>query len=165
MATPGFKTEDRVLVLMPTAHDAARTCELLAGEGLAGAPCADIDAVCRELAAGAGVILLTDEAIDKGGAGRLSAAPGDQPAWADVPPVVLTPEGADRRDMPFRETANVTLVERPVRMRTLLSVVRSGMRARRRQLEVRDLLAERDRSAEAMRVERERLRITLASIG
>src|SRR3954468_14579891 len=108
MATPGFKTEDRVLVLMPTAQDAARTCALLAGEGLAGAACADIDAVCRELAAGAGVVLLTDEAIGGGGAGRLSAALGDQPAWSDVPLVVLTREGVDRRDMPFRETANVT---------------------------------------------------------
>src|SRR5690242_19526978 len=128
MTTPGLEAEDRVLVLMPTARDAARTCELLAEEGLSGAACADVDAVCRELAAGAGVVLLTDEAIGGGGAERLAAALGDQPAWSDVPLVVLTREGVDRRHVPFGETANVTLVERPVRTRTLLSVVRSGLR-------------------------------------
>ena len=96
---------------------------------------------------------------------RLSAALGGQPAWSDVPLVVLTREGAEARQASFRESANVTLVERPVRMRTLLSVVRAALRARRRQYEVRDLLAERQRAAEALRLERERLRITLASIG
>jgi PAS domain S-box-containing protein len=165
MAMPGPKTQERVLVLMPSAQDAARTCELLAEEGLSGVTCADVDAVCRELAAGAGVVLLTDEALGAGGEERLSAALGDQPAWSDVPVVVLTREGVGRRQVPLREAANVTLVERPVRMRTLLSVVHSGLRARRRQFETRDLLAERERSAEAMRAERERLRITLASIG
>ena len=113
--------------------------------------------MCRELAAGAGVVLLTDEALAGGGADRLSAALGDQPAWSDVPLVVLTREGADGRHASFRESANVTLVERPVRMRTLLSVVRAALRARRRQYEVRDLLAERQRAAEALRDERERL--------
>ena len=149
---------------MPTAQDASRTCEFLAGSGLLGTACADIETVCRELAAGAGIVLLTDEAIGKGGAERLSGALGNQPAWSDVPLVVLTREG-DGPNVSFRESANATLVERPVRMRTLLSVVRSGLRARRRQYEVRDSLAERQRTEEAIRVERERLRITLASIG
>ncbi|MBI1734297.1 MAG: response regulator [Candidatus Rokubacteria bacterium] len=48
---------------------------------------------------------------------------------------------------------NVTLLERPVRVVTLLSAVHSALRARRRQYEVRDHLEERKR-AEA---ERERL--------
>lgn len=165
MTTPGHGIEDRVLVLMPTARDAARTCEVLAGEGLAGTACADIDAVGRELAAGAGVVLLTDEALAGGGAERLSAALGGQPAWSDVPLVVLTREGAGAGHELFRESTNATLVERPVRMRTLLSVVRSGLRDRRRQYAVRDLLAERQRVADALRVERERLQVTLASIG
>jgi PAS domain S-box-containing protein len=165
MATPGPATEDRVLVLMPTAQDASRTCEFLAASGLVGTACADIDMVCRELARGAGIVLLTDEAIGKGGAERLSVALGDEPAWSDVPLVVLTQEGADGRNVSFRESANATLVERPVRMRTLLSVVRSGLRARRRQYEVRDNLAERQRTEESIRLERERLRITLSSIG
>ncbi|HVL14962.1 MAG TPA: PAS domain S-box protein, partial [Gemmata sp.] len=159
------ETEYRVLVLMPTALDAARTCEFLAGAGLAGSACADVEEACRELAAGAGVVLLTDEAVGGAGAERLSAALDAQPAWSDVPLVVLTREGSDARHASFRESASVTLVERPVRMRSLLSVVRAALRARRRQYEVRDLLAERERAAEALRAERERYRVTLSSIG
>jgi PAS domain S-box-containing protein len=159
MATPD--TEGRVLVLMPTPRDAARTCDLLAGAGLAGVPCADAGAVRRELAAGAGAVLLADEAL--AGGDWLFEALAGQPDWSDLPLVVLAREGAGHAS--FRESANVTLVERPVRMHTLLSVVRAALRARRHQYAVRDLLAERQRAAEALRDERERLRITLASIG
>lgn len=161
---PTVVTEERVLVLMPTSQDTTRTCELLDGSGLLGVPCVDIDAVCDELIAGAGLVLLTDEALGEG-AERLSAVLSDQPSWSDVPLVVLSREGSDSRSAWFRESINATLVERPVRMRTLLSVVHSALRARRRQYEVRDHLAERQRTAEAIRAERERLRITLASIG
>ena len=150
---------------MPTAQDAARTCELLAGEGLTGTACADVEAVCRELAAGAGVVLLTDEAIDGGGAEAPLGGPPRPARLVGRAAGRPHARGGGRPARSFRETANATLVERPVRMRTLLSVVRSGLRARRRQYEVRDLLAERERAAEAIRVERERLRVTLASIG
>jgi PAS domain S-box-containing protein len=165
MATSGSESEYRVLVLMPTAKDATRTCELLAEAGLFGAACPNVEAVCRELVSNAGVVLLTDDAVAGDGAERLAAALGDQPAWSDVPLVILTHERPDAQHDTFRESANVTLVERPVRIRTLLSVVRSAMRARRRQYEVRDLIGERQRSEEILRLERERLRITLSSIG
>jgi FixJ family two-component response regulator len=42
------------------------------------------------------------------------------------------------------EAGNVTLIERPVRLMTLMSAVRSALRARQRQYDVREhLLAER----------------------
>ncbi|MDB5337147.1 MAG: luxQ 1 [Planctomycetaceae bacterium] len=165
MTAPQPILEDRVLVLMPTWQDAERTSEVLAETGLIGISCVDVEEVCRELAAGAGIVLLTDEAIGGGGAERLSAALENQPAWSDVPLVVLTRERSDGRNVSFRESANAILVERPVRMRTLLSVVRSALRARRRQYQMRDYLAERQRMTDAVRAERERLHITLASIG
>src|SRR5579884_486740 len=114
------EADHRVLVLMPTAQDAARTCALLAEEGLAGVACATLTQLCREVAAGAGVVLLTDEALAGEGSARLAAALGGQPAWSDLPVVVLTRQSADGRQVSLRESANVTLVERPVRMRTLL---------------------------------------------
>ena len=46
--------------------------------------------------------------------------------------------------------ANITLVERPVQVPTLLSCVRSALRARRRQYEVRDYLEERQASDEKL---------------
>jgi PAS domain S-box-containing protein len=149
MVTPEGSFDQRVLVLMPSSQDAERTRELLAEAGMASETCADLEAVCRKLPAGAGAVLLTDEAVSGAGAARLRETLAAQPAWSDVPLVVLTREGTEARHAAFRESANATLVERPVRMRTLLSVVRSALRARRHQYQARDLLAERRRAEES----------------
>ncbi|WP_010584669.1 hybrid sensor histidine kinase/response regulator [Schlesneria paludicola] len=165
MTIPALAIEARVLLLMPTSQDAARTCDLLRESGLDGFECTDIHSVCRELAAGAGAILLTDETIAEDGAELLTSALENQPSWSDVPLIVLSREGASRSKLSFREPVNVTLIERPVRMHTLISVIKSALRARNRQYEVRDNLIERQVAAESAAAERERLRITLASIG
>lgn len=149
MSTPEVSPDERVLVLMPSTQDAERTRALLAEAGMACTACADVEAVCRELDAGAGVVLLTDEAVTGVGMDRLASVLNSQPAWSDVPLVVLTREGAEGRHAAIRESANATLVERPVRIRTLLSVIRSALRARRHQYQARDLLAERRRAEES----------------
>jgi PAS domain S-box-containing protein len=164
MTSASPQSEDRFLVLMPTLQDAARTCELLADENLVGVPCADMEALCKEIPKGVGVVLLTDEATRGNKAACLLKALGEQPAWSDIPLLVLTREG-DVSNTAFLESVNATLAERPVRKRTLLSLIRSGLRARRRQYELRAHLVERQEAAEALLAERERLRVTLASIG
>ena len=73
-----------------------------------------------------------------------------QPAWSDIPVIVLTSGGGSdavslRALEIFGPSANVTLLERPFRVITLLSTVQVALRARRRQREVRDLLAQRER--------------------
>ena len=76
-----------------------------------------------------------------------------QPAWSDFPIVVLTEEGASS-EMALRtlETlGNVTLLERPVRVPALVSAVRSALHARRRQHQIRDYLAESERTAASLR--------------
>src|SRR5919205_695529 len=72
-----------------------------------------------------------------------------QPPWSDFPLVVLTgggesaPGGTDILKS-LGDAVNVTLVERPTRVITILSAVRAALRARRRQYEVRaHLLTER----------------------
>jgi signal transduction histidine kinase len=58
--------------------------------------------------------------------------------------------------------ANVTLLERPVRVATLTSTLHAALRARRRQLEVRDLLHARARAEATLREGAERLRAARA---
>ena len=72
------------------------------------------------------------------------------------PLLVLTGKGTPsrgsvRRFQVLEPVANVTQLERPVQTRTLLSVVRSALRNRRRQYEVRSFLAERERLVEQLR--------------
>jgi PAS domain S-box-containing protein len=156
-------TDERILVLMPTAKDGERTGRVLTAAGLSCAMCADFPDLCRQIERGAAAALLTEEAIESDRSGYLQQALRAQPPWSDLPLVVLARAAGHGHHL--RESMNVTLVERPVRVRSLLSVVRAALRSRRRQYEVRVHLAERLQAAEIIRRERERYRVTLASIG
>jgi PAS domain S-box-containing protein len=163
MSPSAVPLEERVLVLMPSARDAERTSALLAEAGLVGTACDDMTALCREIGQGVGAALLSDEALVGDGGTCLARALANQPPWSDVPLVLLSREGADGRYAAFRESLNATLVERPVRMRTLLSVLRSALRARRHQYEVRDLLVTRAHAEDAVRERDERLKLFLGN--
>ncbi len=101
---------------------------------------------------------LTGEALTTEALWCLIEALTQQPTWSDVPLIVLTSGGAEtpvNADAlnALGEAGNVTLIERPVRVTTLLSAIKSALRARRRQYEVRNHLDGEARAAE----ERERL--------
>lgn len=140
-------SDERVLVLMPTSRDGERTSHVLSEGGLECALCTDMDHLCREIERGAGAALLTEEAIEGDRDGCLRQILKAQPPWSDFPLVVLARERA--ADAPIREAMNATLVERPVKVRSLLSVLRAALASRRRQYEVRDHLAERRKAEEA----------------
>jgi PAS domain S-box-containing protein len=142
-------TANRVLVLIPTAKDGQRIREVLRSAGLKCALCADIAELCQEIDRGAGAALLTEEAATGDREGRLQEALKRQPPWSDFPLVVLARVGSDEQRHLIRESLNATLVERPLKVRSLLSVLRAALRSRRRQYEVRDHLAEREQAAEA----------------
>ncbi len=81
--------------------------------------------------------------------------------------LLLTRRGADSpvsRDA-VRTLGNVTLLERPLRVTTLVSAVRTAVRARQRQYQIRAHLDERERAAEALRVADQRKDEFLATLG
>jgi signal transduction histidine kinase/CheY-like chemotaxis protein len=143
MAKANTGEELRVLVLAPVGRDAALTCAALREHGIAAEECAGVKELCGEIARGAGAVFLTKEAVTDGGAQPLSEILAAQPAWSDLPLVILTRGGAvGNADLlsSLAGLGNVTLIERPARVVTIISVVRSALRARRRQYEVRDHL-------------------------
>jgi PAS domain S-box-containing protein len=132
--------DERVALLAPTAKDAALT-EALLREADVGCR---IAASLQELAGWAneaGALLFTDEAlVSDAGVVDLFAMLRAQPAWSDVPILLLA---ASRTGLPdavsaLEQIGNVTVLERPIRLRTLVSALRSAIRARRRQYQVRD---------------------------
>ena len=163
----GRTTEERVLVLAPTPKDAERSGAILAEAGVRCTTCADLDVLCRELRAGVGAVILTEESLANGGEDCLTEVLSGQPAWSEVPLLVLTGGGADSPvALRALETlGNVTLLERPVRVTTLVSGVRAALRARQRQYQVRDHLAERERVAESLREADRRKDEFLAMLG
>ena len=145
--------EEAVLILAPTAKDALLCRKILEEAGAECAPCRDVGDVCGGIAGGAGIAVLSEEALTNENLDLLRLELRRQPAWSDFPLLILTEEGADS-EMVLRtlETlGNVTLLERPVRVPALVSAVRAGLRARRRQYQIRDYLRESDRISEALR--------------
>ena len=141
--------EQRVLVLAPTGRDAALDCQLLASMDVPSFDCASAEELFREIAAGAGAVILADEALHPEVTSGLLGILRDQPPWSDLPLIVFTRGGESSEEAMERLVpGNATILERPVRLSTLVSAVKAALRARRRQYEVRDLL---ERQAEADR--------------
>ena len=121
--------------------------------------CADADALCAAIASGIGVVVIAEEALTERTRERLFSALDAQPSWSDLPLIVLTAEGELARSITrgietVAERGNVILLERPIRVSMLVTAVRSALRARERQFEIRDYLAERERLLESERAAR-----------
>ncbi len=144
------KLEQRVLVLAPTARDAATSQDILAGAGVHCFVCGSIREVCREAAGGAGAAIVTAEAVVGDKDRCLNEFLRTQPPWSDLPLIVLTPSDPDSSRLlkTLAAVGHATLMKRPVQVSTLVSTVQTALRDRRRQYAVRGYLAEERRAAE-----------------
>ncbi|GEM_PF-4739818 len=137
----------RVLVLAPVGRDADLLVQAATARGLAAQACPSVDAFCEAFSTGCGAALLTEEALYADSRGRLRSSVKEQPAWSEVPFVVLASRGQpDERvrmtlDL-MQPLRNATVIERPVRPGTIVSALEGALRDRRRQYEVRDVLEE-----------------------
>ncbi len=154
-ASVGSLTEQRILLLAPTGKDARLGQSFLAQAGLVCFVCSSIAAVCAELEQGAGSLVVTEETLTSEGMRLLQATLARQPAWSDMPIVVLTSGSADSAISAYalENLGNVMLLDRPVHIVTLVSTVRTALRARLRQYQIREYLLQREQDG----LERERL--------
>ncbi|HEX2059451.1 MAG TPA: HAMP domain-containing sensor histidine kinase, partial [Thermoanaerobaculia bacterium] len=147
MASEG--RSERILILAPTGRDAELACAALRKTGIAAEIMSDVDAMCAAMKDGCGALLITEEALDARAMGCLREVLDRQPPWSDVPVMIFTSRPAaevtarsfDRLGV----RANVTLIERPIRVKTMISAAQTALRARRRQYEIRDLVSELER--------------------
>ena len=135
-----------MLVLMPTQKDAERTLAAFGDIGIHCIACANLNEMCREILEGAGAALLIEEALLADRTGCLKTTVHSRGSLAGFPLIVLTREGRKHIQLPDEIDLNVTLVERPVRMVTLKSVVNTALRHRRRQYELYAALDELERA-------------------
>ncbi|HYZ83551.1 MAG TPA: PAS domain S-box protein, partial [Bryobacteraceae bacterium] len=135
----------RVLLLTPTGRDAALIAEALSRHRVITQACGDATELTREIANGAGAIMVAEEALTPASFSVLNDALQTQPPWSDLPLIVLSTAGESNPELASRlerlaPLGNVTFIERPVRPATLISVVKTALRARGRQYEVERLL-------------------------
>lgn len=143
----------RVLICAPVARDVDLLSKLLESAGLRADTCPDPASLGQRLRNDALALLITEEALVPEIITPLQSFIHDQPFWSDFPLIVFAGPDTDphyiRRLDELGARANITIVDRPVRMKSVISIMQSVARARKRQFEMRDLLAKlEDRIAE-----------------
>ena len=145
--------EHMLLVLAPP--DLSSLGKSLANAEVNVVLCPSIDVLCGKIGRGAGAVLASEEALDASALRELQTALARAPAWSDLPLVILASverqsPAARISDDALNALGNVTFVERPVQFKSLLTAVRSALRARRCQYAVRDLLHDQEQTVERM---------------
>jgi signal transduction histidine kinase/CheY-like chemotaxis protein len=138
---------ERILVLAPTGRDGPLIARVLSQAGMTAKVCRDVNELCQMWDEGAGAGVVAEEALAPKNRVCLVEALAGQPMWSDFPLVILTGGGHTTKAsttiaQALETRGNVTLLERPLRILTLVSALHSALRARRRQYEVKRLLEE-----------------------
>jgi len=152
VSLPSELDAERVLVLTPTGRDAAMVGERLVAAGYECQACGSLEELLAEIERGAGGAGGAPEALSQTGAEALLGKLDAQEPWSDVPILLLTlpasRSGPAHPAVLLFERANVTLLQRPLRLHLFLSAVRAAVRARRRQYQMRDLHRDLARAVE-----------------
>ena len=138
--------ESRILIYAPTGQDAPLAARVLATAAIDSHACASLAELEQELARGAGAVLTVEEALEAGGYQVLQAYVARQPDWSDLPIVLLTRSGVDSPVVRQAVTGlgNLSLMERPVHMLTLVTALHATLRARHKQYQVREAARRKD---------------------
>ncbi|MGJ4951375.1 ATP-binding protein [Bradyrhizobium sp. HKCCYLS20291] len=147
--------DQRALVLAPIGRDGPASAELLRNARIDTGVCTSLAELMCALNFGVGAVVVAEEGLFAADTLPLTQWVERQPAWSDLPFIVLTSHreqpavSAWRRNL-VRALRNVSLLERPIQPITLLSAVQSAMRARRRQYEIRALIEAREQAAQQL---------------
>jgi signal transduction histidine kinase/CheY-like chemotaxis protein len=131
--------------LAPRGRDAPLAQSLLNQADIECDVCRDLPALIAEIHDDVGFVLLTEDAIRNVDLRPLVSRIAAQPAWSDLPFVLVTDHGGGPERNPIaarwlEALGNVYFLERPFHPTTLGSLARATMKGRRRQHEARILL-------------------------
>jgi signal transduction histidine kinase len=146
--------DERVLIMAPFGSDAPVMADVLAHHGFGTQVCSSPAECCAQMNSGAGALLITEEVLEFEGAWDLLKALKAQPPWSELPLIILT-TGSESRLARLLELAadaagSLTLLERPIGTTTLLRSVEVALNSRRRQYEIRNLVAKLADSSRAL---------------
>lgn len=148
--------ELRVLMLPATRRDGQVAVDVLRRAGLACESMADAAGMAAALDRPAGALVIADTALASADFGRVLQAIAAQPAWSDVPVVLMSRvgevSGSERIAAVMSQLTNVTVIDRPTSVRTLVSAVEAALRARRRQYQIHDQLTALREAEDALRL-------------
>ncbi|HEX3928109.1 MAG TPA: ATP-binding protein [Gemmatimonadales bacterium] len=143
MSTSPTAVDLRLLLLPPTRRDAEAMERILNAARIPRLVCRDMAHLSYEIGVGCGAVLVAEELVTAE-PDRLIGSAARQPVWSDFSTIVLSRSGSESPKLTtlLSRLGNVSVLERPVRITTFLTLVQSALRGRRRQYEVRDRLRE-----------------------
>ncbi len=137
------RTEARVLVLVAGQRELEVTLELLAGERILGVACRDARELVERMREGASAALIAEEVLDATATELLTSSLAEQPPWSDFPLILFGVPERESRRYAFAQ-GNVSFLDRPVRVRSMLAAVHAALRSRARQYDARHAIESRD---------------------
>ena len=161
MQTSGSPPGTVVLIIAPYGRDAESIARVIASGTVHPRVCATVAQAAGQLDAAIGAIVLTEEALVGPDAQQLAAALEAQPAWSDLPVVLLRAARsrlARIRPLPFA-FSNLVEIERPLGGAALLSTVASVLRSRQKQFVLRDHVERLRQSQETLATSEAELRL------
>jgi signal transduction histidine kinase/ActR/RegA family two-component response regulator len=140
-----------VLVAAPFGRDGDLICQELIKAKLLAACEANVQKLCDRLDPKVSAVIVAEEALTPKALACFLDVLRKQEPWSDLPVLVLTVDGKTTPAsagviQSLSVCCNITLLERPVRIQTIVAAVQAALRARQKQLEVRDLLNESERN-------------------
>ncbi|QXQ21513.1 ATP-binding protein [Pseudomonas tolaasii] len=148
-------TFERAIILAPLGRDSTLALMMLNEAGYSGIVANSLASLCEMLEDGAGVLIVAAEALHGVDLEPLLEHLHQQPAWSDLPIVLMTHHGGSEQSGSSYLSGllgNVTFLERPFHPVTLISLVSAALRGRRRQYEARERLV--DLSQSELRLQR-----------
>ena len=146
---------ERAIILAPLGRDGSLALMMLNEAGYSGIVATSLANLCEALEQGAGLLVIAAEALRGVDIEPLLEHLHQQPAWSDLPIVLMTHHGGSDHNGSSHLSGllgNVTFLERPFHPVTLISLVSAALRGRRRQYEARDRLI--DLSESELRLQR-----------
>jgi len=129
-----------VHIVAPFGRDAHSIASVLNAAGLRTTIHDSLSGLVDALDGDVGAVVVTEEAVTKG-AGVLLEPLSRQPSWSDIPFILLRSPRSKKRplaDPDLQLALNIVELDRPLGSSSLLSSVRSALRARDKQFLVRD---------------------------
>lgn len=146
---------ERAIILAPLGRDGSLALMMLNEAGYSGIIASSLANLCEALQQGAGLLVIAAEALRGVDIEPLLEHLHQQPAWSDLPIVLMTHHGGSEQNGSSHLSGllgNVTFLERPFHPVTLISLVSAALRGRRRQYDARDRLI--DLSESELRLQR-----------
>jgi signal transduction histidine kinase len=135
-----------ILILAPVGQDAQLAQQVLKDSDIGSEVLKNIDELCSRLRIPAAAVLITEEALTPTGQILFKETLKEQPTWSDIPIILISAGRLRTRHTKhilemFESVGNISVLERPFSIISLVAILNTAIRARKKQYHNKELIA------------------------